>query len=100
MGMLAAALRGHTGDCPFQNLEQSLLYPFTGDISGDGGVLRFAGNLVNFVNIDDSPLCPLHIIVGSLDQFEEDILHIFSHISGFSKGGGIGDGKGHMQDPS
>jgi hypothetical protein len=81
-------------------LSKACCTPFSGDISGDGGILRFAGNLVNFVNIDDSPLCPLHIIVGSLDQLEEDILHILSHISGFSKGGGIGDGKGHMQDPS
>ena len=54
--MLAATLRRHGGDGAFDQLQQSLLHPFTGDVPGDGGVVGLAGDLVDFVDVDDAPL--------------------------------------------
>jgi trehalose/maltose transport system substrate-binding protein len=51
---------------------------------GDRGILRFTSDFVNLVDVDNSSLCLLHIIVCSLDKLQEDILYVFSHIPSFS----------------
>ena len=68
MRMLSASLRGHIGCCPFDDLKKRLLYAFTGHISGDGNILRLLGNLVNLINIDDSILCAVNVIICRLNQ--------------------------------
>ncbi len=42
-------------------------------------------------------LGPLHVVVGGLDELEEDVLDVLTHISGLGEGGGISDGKGDVQ---
>ena len=99
MGMLAPALRRHIGHSALQNLQQRLLDTFAGYISGDGGVLTLAGDLINFVYINDAPLGQLNVIVGRLHQAQQNVLHVIAHITRLGKGGGVGNGKGHLQDP-
>ncbi len=98
MRVFPPALRRHRGHGSFEDLQQSLLDPFPGDIPGDRGVLRLTGDLVDLVNIDNPLFRLFHIIIGGLDQFEEDILHILTDITGFRQRGGIGNGKGNIQD--
>src|SRR5258708_8040512 len=66
--VLAAALRRHVTNRSLQNLEQRLLHAFSGNVARDGHVLRFARDLVNFVNIDDAPLPPLYVVFGILNH--------------------------------
>ena len=87
------------GHRAFQNFQQGLLHAFAADIPGNRGVFRLPGDLVNLIHIDDAALCPFHIKVRRLDQTEEDILHVFTHIAGLCQGGGIGNGKGNVQHP-
>ena len=55
VGMLAAALRRNAGNGPFEDLQQGLLDAFTGNVTSNGRVFRFAGNLIDFVDVDDAP---------------------------------------------
>ncbi len=97
--MLAAALGRHRRHGAFDDLEQGLLHPFPGDVPGNGGAVGLAGDLVDFVDIDDAPGGLLHIVVRRLEQVEDDVLHILAHVAGLRQGGGVGDGEGHVQDP-
>ncbi len=99
--MLAPALRRHAGDHAFDDFEQRLLHPFAGNIAGNGGVVAgFSGNFVNFINIDDALLGAGNVVIGGLDQAQQDVFHVFADIAGFGEGGRIGDAKRHIQNTS
>ncbi len=83
--MFSSALRRNAGIGTLKNLQKSLLYPFAGYITGNGSVLRFTGNFVDLVDIDNSVLCTLNIIIGSLNDFQKNIFHVFTDIAGFRK---------------
>ena len=95
--MLASPLWRNIANGSFQNLQQSLLHTFTGHVAGDGHVLGLAGDLVDFVNVDDAHLGPTHIEIGRLEQAQDNILNILTDIAGLSDDGGIGDGKGDVE---
>src|SRR5690606_34324537 len=54
--VLAATLRRHGGDRAFHDLQQRLLNALARNIAGDGGVVRLAADLVDFVDVDDAAL--------------------------------------------
>jgi hypothetical protein len=81
------------------DFQQGLLNPFSGYVPGDGGVVRFAGDLVDFVDVDDAALGFFHVVVGILQQRQDDVFHILAHITGLRQAGGIGDGKRHVEKP-
>ena len=93
VGVLAAALRGHRGLGALQDLQQRLLHTFTGDVAGDRRVLALAGDLVDLVDVDDARLGALDVIVGGLDELEQDVLDVLADIAGFGQRGGVGDGE-------
>ncbi len=97
-GCLRPPWGGTLDDRALQDLQQGLLHPLAADVPGDGGVFRLAGDLVDLVDVDDAALGPLHVEVRGLDQLEQDVFHVLAHIAGLGEGGGVGDGKGHVQD--
>ena len=54
--MLAAALRGHVGNRPLENLQQRLLDTLTADVASNRRVVALARDLVDLVNVDDPAL--------------------------------------------
>ncbi len=67
--MLARAFQRHGGDGSFQDLQQRLLNALTGHVTGDGGVLTgFAGDLIDFVNVDDAVLGSAYVAIRSLEE--------------------------------
>ena len=56
------------------------------------------GQLVYFVDIDDTPLGHLHIALRRIQQARDDRLHIVPYIAGLGQGGGIGDHQRHADD--
>ena len=78
---------------PSRIFEQGLLHALTAHVAGDGGILTLAGDLIDLVDIDDADLCFLHIKVRCLDELEENVLHILTHIASLRQGGGIRDRK-------
>ncbi len=97
MGVLASALRRNVGDGALKNLEERLLYAFSGDIAGNGGVLVFASDFVNLVNIDDALLRAGDVAICGLQQLEDDVLNILADVAGFSERGCIDNRKGNVE---
>jgi hypothetical protein len=98
LGVLAAALRGHRGRRPLENLEQRLLHPLAGDVARDRRVLALAGDLVDLVDVDDPPLAVTDVEVGRLQQAHEDILHVLTHVPRLGERGRVDDGEGDLED--
>ena len=95
--MFPATFRGNVRHGSFDDLQQSLLNTFTGNIPRNARILGLPRNLVNFVNIDNAAARAGYIVVRVLKQREDDVLHIFPHIPGFGQRGRIGNGKRHIQ---
>ncbi len=96
--MFAPALRRHGGDGAFHDLQQGLLHALARNVAGDGRIVGFARNLVDFVDIHNAALRPLDIVVGRLQQLEDDVLDILADIAGFRQRGGVGHGERHVED--
>ena len=96
--MLAAALRRHGGNGAFHDLEQRLLHALARDVAGDRGVVGLARNLVDFVDVDDAALGLLDIVVGGLEQLEDDVLDVLADIAGFGEGRRVRHRERHIED--
>ena len=96
--MLAAALRRHGGDGAFHDLQQRLLHALARHVAGDRGVVRLAADLVDFVDVDDAALRPLDVVVGRLQQLQDDVLDVLADIAGFGQRRGVGHREGHVED--
>ena len=96
--MLAPALRRNRSYGPFHDFQQCLLHTFTRHIAGDGGIIRFARDLVDFIDIHNSALRPLDIIIGGLQQFQNDVFDVFTHIARFGQRGGISHRERHIKN--
>ena len=99
LGMLAATLRWNRSNRTFDQFQQRLLHTFPGDITGNRRVVRLAGNFVDFINIDNTGLRLLDIVVTFLQQLLDNIFDILTHITGFGQGGRIGNRERYIQQP-
>jgi hypothetical protein len=61
-------------------------------------VIGLAGDLVHLVDVDDPGLRLLDVVVGGLDQLEQDVLHILADVAGLGQRGGVGDGERDVED--
>ncbi len=73
----------HSQPCLSEDLQKSLLHAFTGNIACDRRIFILATDLVDFIDIDDPLLTALHVAVGRLQQFQDDVLDILADIAGF-----------------
>ena len=97
LGMFSAALGRHAGRSAFDNFQQGLLHAFTGNIPRDGRIVRFAGDLVDLVNVNDAAFGFFHVVIGILKQGKDDVFDILANVSGFGEARGIGNGKRYIQ---
>src|SRR5207247_255938 len=85
-------------DRAFHDLEQGLLHALARDVAGDRGVIRLAADLVDLVDIDNAALGALDVIVGGLQQLEDDVLDVLADIPGVGERGRISHGERHVED--
>ncbi len=97
VGVLAPPLGRDRCGGPLQDLQQGLLHALAGHVAGDRGVLGLAGDLVDLVDVDDPGLGLLDVVVGGLDQLEEDVLDVLADVARLGEGGGVGDGERDVQ---
>ena len=97
MWVLTTSLRRYVCNGSLEDLQKCLLNALTGYITGDGCVFGFSGDLVDLINIDDSVLCTFNVIVCCLDQFQKDILHILTDITGLCQCCSVCNSKRHIQ---
>ena len=81
--MLASALWRNTGFCSLQDFQKCLLYAFTGNITGNGYIFCFFCDFINLIEINNTMLSTLNIIIRCLNDFEKNVFNIFSDISCF-----------------
>ena len=98
--ILAPALDRHGRNGAFNELEKSLLNTLARHVAGNGRVLALAGNLVNFVKIDDALLCTLNVAAGGLHKLSDNILNVFTNVARFRQGRCIRNGKRHIERTS
>ena len=79
------------------NLQQRLLHALAGNVAGDGQVFRLACHLVDLVDVDDANLRAVNVVVGRIDNLQQDALDIFTHVARLGKRRGVRDGKGHVE---
>ena len=95
--MFPTALGRNIADRALENFEQCLLHAFAGNVARNAYVFRLARNLVNFVDVNDAALGALHVVIGILQQSQNDVLHVFTDVARFGERGGIGNGEWHVQ---
>ncbi len=96
-GMLTAALRRHARLGALEDLQQRLLHAFAAHVSGDRRVLALARDLVDLVDVDDAGLRLLDVVVGGLDQLQQDVLDVFADVPGLGERGRVGDRERHVE---
>ena len=96
--MLAAALRRHRSDRAFHDLQQRLLHALARHVAGDRRVVGLARNLVDLVDVDDAALRALDVVVGRLQQLQDDVLDVLADIAGFGQRRRIRHRERHVED--
>ena len=96
--MLAAALWRHARDRPLHDLEERLLHALARHVAGDRGIIGLAGYLIDLVDVDDAPLRALDVVVGRLQQLQNDVLDVLADITGFGQRRRIRHGERHIDD--
>ena len=94
--MLSASLRRYRCNRSLEDLKQCLLYALTGYISRDGHVLGLLGDLIDLIDIDDTVLGTLNVVICRLNNLQEDILYIFADITCLCQRRGICNRKRHI----
>src|ERR1700736_5395034 len=97
--MLAAALRRNRGNRALHDLQKRLLHALPRDVPGDRRVVGFAADLVDLVDIDDAALGALDIVVGRLQQLQDDVLDVLADIAGFGQRRRIRHRERHVENP-
>src|SRR5262245_27477634 len=98
MMVFAPTLWRDIGDRALDDLEQRLLHALARDVASDRGVVGLAGDLVDFVYVDDAALGAWDIKIGHLDEPKQDVLDILADVAGLGEGGGVGDAEGYVED--
>ena len=79
-------------------LSSACCTPSPRDVAGDAGVVALAADLVDLVDVDDAALRPLDVVVGVLEQLDDDVLDVLADVAGFGQRRRVGDGEGDVQD--
>ena len=95
--VLAPSLWRYVDHGSFQEFEHALLHTLATDIACDAGVVAFAGNLVDFIDEDNTTLGSCHIVVGHLKQTAQDALHILTNVAGLGKHRSVDNGERHVK---
>ena len=96
--VLAPALGRHRRRRPLEDLQQRLLDALARHVARDRRVVGLAGDLVDLVDVDDPGLGLLDVVVGGLDQLEEDVLDVLADVAGLGQRRGVGDRERDVED--
>ena len=82
--------------CALKKFQKSLLYRFSADVTLIG-IFLFR-KFINLIDVNDTTLGALYIVVRICKQFGNNAFHIIADITGFGKCCRIGDRKRYLQN--
>ena len=97
LGCLRPPCGGTLAMVPSISFQQGLLHTLARHVAGDGGVVGFAGNLVDFVDVDDAALGTLDLVVAALQQLLDDVLDVLADVAGFGQRRRVGHDERHIE---
>src|ERR1044071_5754191 len=71
---------------------------FAGHVARDRRVVALAGDLVDLVDVDDAALGALDVVIGVLQQRDDDVLDVLADVAGLGEVGRVGDRERHVED--
>ena len=80
--VFAAALRRHIADGSFKNFQERLLHTLTGDVACNADILCLASDFVDLVNINDAHFGALDVVVGILEEPQNNVFNILANVAG------------------
>ena len=98
-GCLRPPLGGMFGLGALDDLEQGLLHALARHVAGDGRGIALARHLVDLVDVDDAARGGVDVVVGVLEQLDQDVLHVLAHVARLGQRGGVGNGERHLEHP-
>ena len=90
-GCLRPPCGGTEAGRALEDLQQRLLDALAGDVARDRRVVGLARDLVDLVDVDDPGLGLLDVVVGGLDQLQQDVLDVLADVAGLGQRRGVGD---------
>src|SRR5687768_3222488 len=96
--MFTTSLWGYVHSCSFEKFEQRLLYSLAAHVTSNGWIIRFASDLIDLIDINNSTLGSFYIVVGSLEQACQNTLNVFTNVTCFCEHGRIGDTERNLKD--
>ena len=97
-GCLRPPCGRHACGGALEDLQERLLDALAGHVARDRRVVGLARDLVDLVDVDDPGLGLLDVVVGGLDQLQEDVLDVLADVPGLGQRGGVGDRERDVQD--
>jgi hypothetical protein len=73
-----------------------LLDAFPGNVTGNRGIIRFAGDFINLIDVDDAALGFVYIVISVLQQGKDDVFNVLTDIAGLCQTGCIRDRKRYV----
>jgi hypothetical protein len=80
-----------------EDLQECLLHALARHVARDRRVLGLARYLIDLVDVDDAALGALDVVVGGLQQSQDNVLDVLAYIAGFGEGRRVGDRERHPQ---
>ena len=96
--VLASALRRNVGDGALDDLQERLLHALARDVARDAGVVALAADLVDLVDVDDAALRSLDVVVGVLEELDDDVLDVLADVAGLGERRRVGDGERNVEN--
>ena len=79
----------------FEDFQKGLLNALAGNVAVDAG---FAGDFVDFVDINNPALGGRNIAVGGLDKGEQNVLNVFADVTRLGEGIGVDDSQRDIEE--
>src|SRR5262249_1241261 len=95
--VLAATLRRDRPGGALEGLHERWLPAFPREGTRDPPLLRLARDLVDLADVDDARLVLLDVVVGGLDELQQDVLDVLTDISRFRESGCVRDRERDLQ---
>ncbi len=98
-GCLRPPCGGTDAGGALEDLQERLLDALARHVARDRRVVGLAGDLVDLVDVDDPRLGLLDVVVGGLDQLEQDVLDVLADVAGLGQRRRVGDRERDVEDP-